>query len=84
MQNIQLPPHLQGELWSRLPKPGRPGQPGGRLEGLSRTTLLELSNAGLIRTVAIRKPGAVKGIRLVYMPSLYSYLENLTKSEASV
>jgi hypothetical protein len=84
MQNIQLPPHLQGELWRRFPKPGRPGQPGGRLEGLSRTTLLELSDKGLIRTVAIRKPGAIKGIRLVYMPSLYSYLENLTTKEASV
>jgi hypothetical protein len=54
-------------------------KPKHRLLGLSRTTLLELSEAGLIRTVAIRKPGAIKGIRLVYLPSLYSYLENLTE-----
>jgi hypothetical protein len=53
-------------------------KPKERLCGLSRTTLLELSEAGNIRTVAIRKPGAIKGIRLVHMPSLYTYLESLT------
>jgi hypothetical protein len=50
-------------------------KPKQRLCDLSRTTLLELSEGGLIRTVAIRKPGAVKGIRLVHMPSLLEYLE---------
>jgi len=66
-------PAVQTESWTRMPKPKQ------RLLGLSRTTLLELSEAGLIRTVAIRKPGAIKGIRLVYLPSLYSYLQNLTE-----
>jgi hypothetical protein len=51
-------------------------KPEGRLEGLSRATLMELSHAGLIKTAALRKPGAQKGIRLVYMPSLLSYLES--------
>jgi hypothetical protein len=78
MAKIEIPAHLQGKEWERMPKPGRPGQGGGRLMGLSRTTLLELSNAGLIRTVAVRKPGKLKGIRLVFMPSLYSYLDSLT------
>jgi hypothetical protein len=78
MSNIkELPSHLQGEPWARLPKPGRPGEPGGRFNGLSRTTLLELSEAGLIKTAVIKKPGALKGIRLVYLPSLYAYLEGL-------
>jgi hypothetical protein len=29
----------------------------------------------------IRKPGAVKGIRLIYLPSLYAYLGDLAKAE---
>ena len=61
--------------WVRMPKPKQ------RLCGLSRTTILELSESGLIRTVAIRKPGAIKGIRLVYVPSLLEYLETLTPKE---
>ena len=61
--------------WVRMPKPKQ------RLCGLSRTTILELSEAGCIRTVAIRKPGAIKGIRLVYIPSLLGYLESLTPQE---
>jgi hypothetical protein len=73
MIKVDIPSHMQGEDWGRMPKPKQ------RLLGLSRTTLLELSEAELIRTVAIRKPGAIKGIRLVYLPSLYSYLENLAE-----
>jgi hypothetical protein len=71
MPKITTPDHLQSEEWGRLPKPK------DRLFGLSRTTLLELGAAGLIRTVAIRKPGAIKGLRLIYMPSLRAYLERL-------
>jgi hypothetical protein len=52
-------------------------KPGQRLFGLSRTTLLELSNGRKIRTVAIKKPGAIRGIRLVFMPSLLEYLASL-------
>jgi len=71
VRKVELPPHFQGDLWGRMPKPKE------RLQGLSRTTLLELSDAGLIHSVAIRKPGAVKGIRLIYLPSLFAYLESL-------
>jgi hypothetical protein len=74
MVKSEIPAHLQGKEWERLPKPG----PSHRLMGLSRTTLLELSDAGHIRTVALRKPGRLKGIRLVFMPSLYAYLDSLT------
>jgi hypothetical protein len=77
MNKIEIPEHLQGREYERMPKPGRPGQPGGRLLGLSRTTLLELSQDGRIKTIVIRKPGTQKGIRLIYMPSLHSYLESL-------
>jgi hypothetical protein len=71
MRKVELPPHFQGDLWGRMPKPKE------RYQGLSRTTLLELSHAGLIQTVVIRKPGAVKGIRLIFLPSLFAYLESL-------
>jgi hypothetical protein len=71
MRKVELPPHFQGDLWGRMPKPKE------RLQGLSRTTLSELSDAGLIQSVVIRKPGAVKGIRLIFMPSLFAYLESL-------
>jgi hypothetical protein len=61
--------------WARMPTPK------GRLCGLSRTTLLELRRLGHIKMAVIRKPGAVKGIRLIYLPSLYGYLDDLAKAE---
>lgn len=73
----EIPKHFEDEQWARMPKVGHRGQPGGRLRGLSRTTLLELNDAGLIKVVAIRKPGAQKAIRLVFLPSLDAYLESL-------
>jgi hypothetical protein len=75
MIKVDIPPHMQGEDWVRMPKPKQ------RLCGLSRTTILELSKAELIRTVAIRKPGAIKGIRLIYMPSLLGYLGSLAETQ---
>ena len=61
---------MQGEDWARMPKPKE------RFFGMSRTTILELSQAGLIKTVSIRKPGANKGIRLIFVPSLREFLDN--------
>ena len=61
--------------WARMP------MPKGRLCGLSRTTLLELNRLGYIKMAVIRKPGAVKGIRLIYLPSFYAYLDDLAKAE---
>jgi hypothetical protein len=71
MIKVEIPPELRGEQWARMPKPKE------RFNGLSRTTLFELSQAGLIRTRTIKKPGAVKGIRLIYLPSLFAYLDSL-------
>jgi hypothetical protein len=74
----KIPKAFQEEPWARLPQVGhKKGDPGGRLRGLSRTTLLELNDAGLIKMAAIRKPGAQKAIRLVFLPSLDAYLESL-------
>ena len=64
---------MQGEEWVRMPKPKE------RFFGMSRTTLLELSQAGLIKTVSIRKPGATKGIRLIFVPSLREFLDKCTQ-----
>jgi hypothetical protein len=73
----QIPSHFVDGDWARMPKAGRPGKPGGRLRGLSRTSLIELDERGLIKVIAIRKPGAVKAIRLVFLPSLDGYLHRL-------
>jgi hypothetical protein len=73
----EIPPHFQDTDWARMPSAGRTGKPGGRLRGLSRTTLIELDQQGLIKIIAIRKPGALKAIRLVYLPSLDGYLHKL-------
>jgi hypothetical protein len=76
MLHLEIPEHLRGEQWRRIPKPK------DRLYGLSRTTLLELINAGHIRSVVIRKPGAIRGIRLIFMPSLAEFLDNLKEKVA--
>jgi len=69
MIKIEIPQDLQNEQWVRMPKPK------GRLLGLSRSTLLELAERQEIKIANIRKPGSVKGIRLVWMPSLREFLE---------
>jgi hypothetical protein len=67
--NINKPPiPSHGEDWVRMPKPRE------RLWGLSRTTLLELIQLGEIKSALIRKPGSLRGIRLIYTPSLRAYL----------
>ena len=57
----------------RLPRP-RERCP---LSGLSRTTLVELLDAGKIKGLTIRRPGTTRGIRLVVKASLLSHLYNL-------
>jgi hypothetical protein len=76
MQNV--PPAYSDGEWGRLPKASHViGQPGARLRGLSRTTLLELGAAGHIKIIGIRKPGSQKAIRLVHLPTLDQYLASL-------
>jgi hypothetical protein len=79
MLKAEIPKHLQTDDWKRLPKPG------GRLIDLTRTTLFEIiqdPESG-VRSAVIRKPGRVRGIRLIYMPSLYAYLNRLAGIEDS-
>jgi hypothetical protein len=77
MVNVSIPEHLRGVEWQRLPKPKE------RLYGMSRTTLFELIESGKIRSVVIRKPGAIRGIRLLFMPSLTQYLDSLSEKQVA-
>ena len=57
----------------RLPQPGT----RCRLTQLSRSTLNELIDAGAIRAVTIRQPGARRGIKLINKQSVLAYLAKL-------
>lgn len=66
--------------WLRLPAPGS----RCRFTGLSRSTLNELTipgpaNAGTppVKSVVLRKRGALRGIRLINYDSLMGYLNEL-------
>src|SRR5438309_8757413 len=64
---------LRDAEFLRLPLPGSRCP----LTGLSRTSLLELGDRGLIRLKRIRRPGASRGIVLVEKASLLEYLYSL-------
>lgn len=59
------------ERWQCLPT--RAGQ---RLMGLPRSAIYQGINAGRIRSACIKKPGALTGKRLVWLPSVISYIES--------
>jgi hypothetical protein len=61
----------------RLPQPGT----RCRLTGLSRSTLNELIEAGAIRAVTIRQPGARRGIKLLNRRSVLDYLARLDEEQ---
>ena len=61
---------LNNPEWARFPRPGE------RVMGFGRSTLYQLASEGSIRTVALKRPGAVHGMRFVYLPSLAALLEN--------
>ena len=72
--------------WSRLPRSGDRDP----LCGLSRSTLNELilpcagnSHRPPVRSIVVKKRGAMRGIRLIHVPSLSSYLNSLA-DDASV
>jgi len=58
------------ERWIRIPSKGV--EP---TTGLHRSFIYELVKAGSIRTASIKKPGALKGVRLVWLPSLLAFIE---------
>lgn len=86
--NATLPPPAVVALsesakpeWVRLPAPGA----RCRFTGLSRSTLNELTIAGPandgtppVKSVVLRKRGALRGIRLINFDSLMGYLAALS------
>jgi hypothetical protein len=66
-----------GDLWFRLPRPGE----RCLHTGLSRSGLLELVRAsqGSIKSVVLKKPGAIRGVRLIHLQSLQSHLRRLAR-----
>lgn len=49
--------------------------------GFTRPYLYQLAGAGLIRSVSIRQPGAVRGVRLFNLPSVYAYIERCEREQ---
>jgi len=43
--------------------------------GLSRAAYYQLITANKIRTASLRRPGALRGTRLVWLPSIMTYLD---------
>jgi len=63
---------LANETWIRLP-----ANSGGRIEGLSRAAvyrLIEDPASGVV-SVAMKQPGAKRGVRLVGLNSLRAYIQ---------
>ena len=76
----EIPSEATKPEWLRLPAPGD----RCRYTGLSRSTLNELTIAGPandgvppVKSVVVRKRGALRGIRLISYDSLMHYLTDL-------
>lgn len=60
-----------------MPAPGQ-AEP---LSGLRRNVVYDLLRSGKVRSVLIRKPGAVRGVRLIETASLLGYLRQLADEQ---
>jgi len=67
------------ERWERLPT-----KAGERLQGMSRATIYNLIDAGLIKSASIKQPGKLTGIRVIWLPSLLEYIERHVETEVTV
>lgn len=67
----ELMAERQGQLpvWIRSPKSG-----SEHFSGFSRSKLYELAGDGKIRSVSIREPGQVKGVRLFHLASILDFI----------
>jgi hypothetical protein len=57
---------------------GLPTRAGQRLQGLSRSAIYQGIDKGRIKSACIKKNGALTGKRLVWLPSVISYIESFT------
>jgi len=66
-------------VWIRSPKSGPE-----HYSGFTRGKLYQLATDGHIRSVSIREPGKVKGVRLFHLASVLNYISRFeTKAEGS-
>jgi hypothetical protein len=63
--------------WVRLPS-----KAGQRLHGISRASLYILKDKGILKTAVVKQPGNLTGIRILWLPSLLSYLESCVEHPA--
>jgi hypothetical protein len=73
----QLASERNGNLpvWVRAPKRGQEFY-----TGCSRPKLYEWAAKGFIRSVSIREPGRVKGVRLFHLASIFAFIERCEAS----
>lgn len=64
-------------IWCRAPKVG-----AEYYTGFSRSKLYELAGDGKIRSVSIRAPGQIKGVRLFHLGSILDFIARC-ESEAN-
>ena len=67
-----------GPQWIGVPSVGH-----CPITGLSRPHIYNLIAAGLIRSACLRQPGAIRGRRLVYLPSVLAYLDRCADEETA-
>jgi hypothetical protein len=63
------------DIWIRLPSRGREMR-----TGLTRGYIYGLIKDGKIKSSSIRQPGRLKGVRLVWLPSLLEFIERHAES----
>lgn len=56
--------------WIRIPRRGHCPH-----TGLSRTMLSRLIRSNKIRTASLKRPGTIRGARLVWLPSVMAYID---------
>lgn len=74
-QATNTPP--SSEVWIRPPVKGR-----CPYTGLSRGTFYNLIARGLIKSANIKQPGKLTGIRLIWLPSVLTYIEKHVEGAA--
>lgn len=68
-------PIEQDDQWCRLPKPGQ------SLCSLTRSYIYQLCAKGTIRSIVIRAPHNKRGVRLIWKPSLLSWLASVDREQ---
>lgn len=73
-------PIALGNCTNIMPEFGR-FQDVQRLFGIKRGTLYGLVEAGVVKSVSLRRCGNVKGVRLFYLQSISDYLHKLMEEQ---